>query len=95
MDMEDAMNRIVPESWNRLVMVLGVNAYILVEIYFVILWKAMVCRTYTTSYVYIRLIISIDDMPAHIKSTLIGASITVPLSGGKLNLGTWQGTSRP
>ena len=32
-----------------------------------------------------------DDMPAHIKSTLVGASVTVPVSGGKLNLGTWQG----
>jgi secondary thiamine-phosphate synthase enzyme len=32
-----------------------------------------------------------DDMPAHVKSTLAGASITVPITGGKLNLGTWQG----
>ncbi|CAK4709646.1 hypothetical protein AeMF1_016204 [Aphanomyces euteiches] len=32
-----------------------------------------------------------DDMPAHIKSTLIGASIQVPLTNGKFNLGTWQG----
>ena len=33
----------------------------------------------------------LDDMPAHIKSALIGASITVPISNGKLNTGTWQG----
>ncbi len=32
-----------------------------------------------------------DDMPAHIKSTLVGSSITIPITDGKLNLGTWQG----
>jgi secondary thiamine-phosphate synthase enzyme len=32
-----------------------------------------------------------DDMPAHIKSALIGASVTVPIRDGKLALGTWQG----
>lgn len=32
-----------------------------------------------------------DDMPAHIKSALVGASVTVPISNGKLALGTWQG----
>ena len=32
-----------------------------------------------------------DDMPAHIKSSLIGSSVTVPISNGQLNLGTWQG----
>ena len=32
-----------------------------------------------------------DDMPAHIKSTLIGNSLTTPITDGKLNLGTWQG----
>ncbi len=32
-----------------------------------------------------------DDMPAHIKSSLLGNSITVPISNGKLNLGIWQG----
>ncbi|MGB6136876.1 MAG: secondary thiamine-phosphate synthase enzyme YjbQ [Shewanella sp.] len=32
-----------------------------------------------------------DDMPAHIKSTLIGVSQTIPISQGCLNLGTWQG----
>ncbi|KAI9767013.1 MAG: hypothetical protein M1840_005972 [Geoglossum simile] len=33
----------------------------------------------------------LDDMPAHIKSVLIGASITIPIRDGKLALGTWQG----
>ena len=32
-----------------------------------------------------------DDMPAHIKSVLIGNSITIPVTNGNLNLGTWQG----
>lgn len=32
-----------------------------------------------------------DDMPAHIKSTLIGNSLTIPITNGQLNLGTWQG----
>ena len=32
-----------------------------------------------------------DDMPAHAKSSLIGTSVTIPITNGKLNLGTWQG----
>ena len=32
-----------------------------------------------------------DDMPAHAKSTLSGVSITIPITDGHLNLGTWQG----
>lgn len=32
-----------------------------------------------------------DDMPAHAKSTLVGSSITIPITNHKLNLGTWQG----
>ena len=32
-----------------------------------------------------------DDMPAHIKSTLVGSSVTIPISNGRLHLGTWQG----
>ncbi len=32
-----------------------------------------------------------DDMPAHIKTVLTGASVTIPVTNGKLNLGTWQG----
>lgn len=32
-----------------------------------------------------------DDMPAHIKSSIIGSSITVPVKNGRLRLGTWQG----
>jgi secondary thiamine-phosphate synthase enzyme len=32
-----------------------------------------------------------DDMPAHVKSTLIGPSLTIPIQDGVLKLGTWQG----
>jgi secondary thiamine-phosphate synthase enzyme len=32
-----------------------------------------------------------DDMPAHIKASLLGASLSLPVSGGRLALGTWQG----
>lgn len=32
-----------------------------------------------------------DDMPAHIKSSLLGCSVSIPISQGKLNLGVWQG----
>jgi len=32
-----------------------------------------------------------DDMPAHIKSALLGCSVTIPVTDGRLNLGTWQG----
>ena len=33
----------------------------------------------------------LDDMPAHIKSSLFGQSLTIPVTGHRLNLGTWQG----
>ena len=32
-----------------------------------------------------------DDMPAHAKSVLSGVSLTIPITNGKLNMGTWQG----
>lgn len=32
-----------------------------------------------------------DDMPAHIKASLFGASVTIPITNGKVNLGIWQG----
>ncbi|MFV0365523.1 MAG: secondary thiamine-phosphate synthase enzyme YjbQ [Mangrovibacterium sp.] len=42
-------------------------------------------RTYTHTYE------GSDDMPAHLKSSVIGAEITIPITNGRLNLGTWQG----
>ena len=32
-----------------------------------------------------------DDMPAHLKASLIGSSLTIPITNRRLNLGTWQG----
>ena len=32
-----------------------------------------------------------DDMPAHVKASLLGPSLTLPVAGGRLSLGTWQG----
>lgn len=40
---------------------------------------------------YIHTFEGADDMPAHAKSTLAGVSINIPITRGRLNLGTWQG----
>ncbi|HBH21802.1 MAG TPA: secondary thiamine-phosphate synthase [Cytophagales bacterium] len=33
----------------------------------------------------------IDDMPGHLKSSMVGCSVSIPITNGSLNLGTWQG----
>jgi len=40
---------------------------------------------------YIHTIEGTDDMPAHIKSSLMGCSLIIPVADGQLALGTWQG----
>ena len=40
---------------------------------------------------YQRVFEGSDDMPAHIKSSLVGSSVQIPVSAGRLNLGVWQG----
>lgn len=40
---------------------------------------------------YVHTIEGPDDMPAHVKASLLGSSVTIPIGGGKLLLGTWQG----
>ena len=40
---------------------------------------------------YVHTIEGPDDMPAHAKCSLFGASLTIPITNGRLNLGTWQG----
>lgn len=40
---------------------------------------------------YIHTIEGPDDMPAHIKSSLVGQSVTIPITNKRLNLGIWQG----
>ena len=34
---------------------------------------------------------STDDMPAHIKASTLGCNLSMPITNGQLNLGTWQG----
>ncbi|WP_199590160.1 secondary thiamine-phosphate synthase enzyme YjbQ [Bremerella cremea] len=43
------------------------------------------------SFPYIHTMEGPDDMPAHIKAAMLGSSVTVPITEGRLNLGTWQG----
>ncbi len=40
---------------------------------------------------YIHTLEGSDDMPAHIKSSLLGSSVSIPITNGRLNLGIWQG----
>ena len=40
---------------------------------------------------FVHMLEGSDDMPAHLKSSLIGQSITIPITNHRLNLGTWQG----
>ena len=40
---------------------------------------------------YVHTLEGPDDMPAHIKASLMGAGLTIPVGGGHLLLGTWQG----
>ena len=41
--------------------------------------------------VYVHTYEGADDMPAHLKSSVIGAEVTIPITNHRLNLGTWQG----
>jgi secondary thiamine-phosphate synthase enzyme len=41
--------------------------------------------------VYIHTYEGSDDMPAHLKSSVIGSEITIPITNFRMNLGTWQG----
>ena len=41
--------------------------------------------------VYVHTYEGDDDMPAHLKSSVIGAELTIPITNHRLNLGTWQG----
>lgn len=40
---------------------------------------------------YTHIMEGTDDMPAHIKTSLFGTSLTIPVTNSRLNLGTWQG----
>jgi secondary thiamine-phosphate synthase enzyme len=41
--------------------------------------------------VYTHILEGSDDMPSHIKSSIFGASLSIPITNHQLNLGTWQG----
>lgn len=40
---------------------------------------------------YIHTYEGLDDMPAHIKASMLGSSLSIPITNGRMNLGTWQG----
>jgi secondary thiamine-phosphate synthase enzyme len=40
---------------------------------------------------YVHTLEGDDDMPAHAKSSIVGAGLTIPITKGKLNMGIWQG----
>ena len=40
---------------------------------------------------YSHILEGADDMPAHLKASLVGNSVQIPVTNGRLNLGTWQG----
>lgn len=40
---------------------------------------------------YVHTLEGPDDMPAHVKASMMGASVQIPVGGGRLLLGTWQG----
>jgi secondary thiamine-phosphate synthase enzyme len=40
---------------------------------------------------YVHTLEGDDDMPAHAKSSIVGVSLSIPITNGRLNLGTWQG----
>lgn len=43
------------------------------------------------SFPYVHTVEGPDDMPAHVKASLLGSSLTIPVADGRLVLGTWQG----
>ncbi len=51
-------------------------------------FKRMVPESYSE---YRHIFEGLDDMPAHIKSSIVGHSLTIPIANHKLMLGTWQG----
>ena len=80
-DMETIFNHLVPEMTNERQ---GTDAYI-------DSFERGGVRRSQKGPVYVHTLEGADDMPAHAKSTLSGVSITIPITNGRLNLGTWQG----
>ena len=53
--------------------------------------ESLINRIVPEDFPYVHTLEGPDDMPAHMKASLMGASVTVPVRNGKLALGTWQG----
>ncbi|QOP42259.1 secondary thiamine-phosphate synthase enzyme YjbQ [Sulfurimonas marina] len=53
--------------------------------------EAFFCDTVDDKSYYIHTYEGADDIPAHIKSSLLGNSLNIPITDGKMNLGIWQG----
>lgn len=54
-------------------------------------FESTMSRVVSESFPYVHTLEGPDDMPAHIKASMMGSSVTVPVTDGRLNLGTWQG----
>lgn len=48
-------------------------------------------RIAAETFPYVHTLEGSDDMPAHVKNSMIGSSVSVPIHEGRLRLGTWQG----
>jgi secondary thiamine-phosphate synthase enzyme len=54
-------------------------------------FESTMSRVVSESFPYVHTLEGPDDMPAHIKASMMGSSVTIPIGGGRLQLGTWQG----
>jgi len=53
--------------------------------------ESLINRIVPEDFPYVHTLEGPDDMPAHMKASLMGATVTIPVHNGKLALGTWQG----
>jgi secondary thiamine-phosphate synthase enzyme len=54
-------------------------------------FEATMSRVVSESFPYVHTLEGPDDMPAHIKASMMGSSVTLPVGDGQLRLGAWQG----
>jgi secondary thiamine-phosphate synthase enzyme len=54
-------------------------------------FESTMSRVVSESFPYVHTLEGPDDMPAHIKASMMGSSVTIPIGGGRMQLGTWQG----
>lgn len=92
-DMEAALNHIVPEAWNDEFFEHTLEVrHLLASIHLATLACLVYGRALTSwlTRVCCRRTQGPDDMPAHVKSSLLGANVSIPLRKGRMQLGTWQ-----